>query len=532
MLTSFFQEPVKAVNGVTSVPAPIGGINAYDSLAAMSETDAVILQNWWPQPYGCTVRKGYLEWATGMPSAVETIATWADVTGEQKLFAWSGLGIYDITTPGPVGAPLTAGLTNAIWDTVTLSNAAGNNLIALNGFDDGIIYNAGGADVIVAGDGIAPNTWAGIDPRVAVSPIVHQHRLWVVEKDTTNGWFLPPDALQGTFLKYNFGPLFGRGGFLQFLATWTVDDGSGATDHLLAVSSRGEVAVYEGTDPEDDQAWLLSGVYFIGAPTAGRRAHTKAGGDHVILTQQGIVSMAAVLVSTRVTQREDLFVTKKIQFLISELTSSYSTLFGWDLKYFAKDNMLILNVPSVTAGGNIQLAANQITGAWTEFLGMDSVCWAAFGSSPFFGGYDGRVFAAWAGNIDGVKLDGTGGKGVISSVMQAYSYLGQLATQKQVGMYRPTFIVNAPITLSTSILYDFSTKDLPAPTSPAKNYSALWNYGLWGTAVWGGGDSVQKRWIQAEGMGVAAALRMVTQTEAEVLWVSTDYSLIGGTGIL
>jgi len=353
----------------------------------------------------------------------------------------------------------------------------------------------------------------------------------VVEKNTTNGWFLPPDALQGTFLKYDFGPLFSLGGYLQFLATWTVDDGSGATDHLIACSSRGEVAVYEGTDPEDDQAWLLSGVYFIGAPVAGRRAHCKAGGDHLIVTQQGIVSMSRVLTTTKVENREDLFITKKVQFLISELTAAYATLFGWDLKYFAKENQLILNIPSVTVGGNIQLAGNQITGAWTEFTDMDSVCWRAFGSSPFYGDYTGRVLMAWVGNVDNVLLDGTGGKGVISSVMQAYSYLGAMAVQKQVGMYRPTLVVNNPVSISSSILYDFSTKNLTPPTSPPKNYSSLWNYGLWGTAIWGGGDEVQKRWIQAEGMGVSAALRMVTQTEAEVLWVSTDYSYVVGQGL-
>jgi hypothetical protein len=528
----FFQSPAAWINAVVSVPAPVGGLNARDSLAAMPPTDAVILQNWWPQPFGVSVRKGYREWATGMPSEVATLASWASSSGPQKFFAWSGPSVYDITNAGPVGVPLVTGLTNAIWDTINLVNSAGSHLIALNGVDDGILYNSLGGARIVAGDGIVPNTWDGIDPKVCVCPTVHQHRLWVVEKDTANGWFLPPDAIKGTFQKYDFGPLFSKGGFLQFLSTWTLDDGSGATDHLIAVSSRGEAVVYEGTDPEDDQAWRLTGVYFIGAPMAGRRAFCKAGGDQYVLTQQGVVSMSSVLTSTRVNQFEDRLVTNKIQFLISELTSAYSPLFGWDMKYFPKDNMLIMNVPSVTVGGNIQLAANQITNAWTEFLGIDSVCWNAFGSQQFFGDYSGRVLMFWTGTIDNVLLDGTGGKGIISSVMQAYSYLGNMATQKQVGMFRPTFIVNAPLTISASILYDFSTADLPTPTSPPKNYSALWDYGLWGQAIWGGGDSVQKQWIQAQGMGVAAALRMVTQTEAEVLWVATDYSTVQGKGIL
>ena len=42
-----------------SIPAPIGGWNGRDSLAAMSPTDAVQLVNWYPTPTDVTMRKGY-----------------------------------------------------------------------------------------------------------------------------------------------------------------------------------------------------------------------------------------------------------------------------------------------------------------------------------------------------------------------------------------------------------------------------------------------------------------------------------------
>lgn len=529
----FWNEPtVKPANKVASVPAPVGGLNAKDSLVAMVETDAVVMQNWWPQPYGCTVRKGYREWATGLPVEGASLASWAGVNGAQKLFVWAGNSVYDITNAGAVGAPILTGLTSAIWEWVNMVNSAGSHLIALNGFDDGIYYSAAGSGRITLGDGIVFGTWAGIDPKKAVNPVVHQHRLWVVEKDSANGWFLPPDAMQGTFQKFDFGPLFSRGGFLQFLSTWTLDDGNGATDHLIAVSSRGEAAVYEGTDPEDDQAWRLTGVYFIGAPVAGRRCYCKAGGDQYILTQQGLVSMTSTLLSTRVTDVEKRIQTDKIQFLLSELISNYSFVFGWDLKYYPKDNLLIMNVPSVTNGGNIQLAANQIIGSWAEFTGMDATCWGTFGSTPFFAAYDGSVYQAWTGNSDKVKINGTGGEGIVSAIQQAYSYIGSQATQKQIGMYRPTFVVNDSISIKSTIRYDFSTEGLTVPTPLPRNFASLWGTGKWGLSKWGGGDKVQKQWIQANGMGVAASLLMVMQTEGEVLWVATDYSFTGGQGIL
>ena len=43
-----------------SIPAPIGGWNARDSLAAMSPTDAVQLVNWFPTPTDVTMRRGYI----------------------------------------------------------------------------------------------------------------------------------------------------------------------------------------------------------------------------------------------------------------------------------------------------------------------------------------------------------------------------------------------------------------------------------------------------------------------------------------
>ena len=528
----FFQQPVGAENKVSTVPAPIGGLNAYDSLAAMPQTDAIIMENWWPQSYGCKVRNGYRRWATGLLGSVGTLSTWSSQTGEIRLIAWAGGGVYNITTRGPASPPVLEGLASDYWESVVLTNAAGTNLIAVNGIDDGLIIQGSGvAARITSGNGTDPLTWAGLNPRSAVQLTVHQHRLWAVEKDSTNGWFLPPDAIQGTFLKYNFGALFERGGYLQFLTTWTIDDGNGAEDHLIAVSSRGEAVVFGGTDPEDDMKWTLVGVYYVGAPVEGRRGHTKAGGDQILLTQQGAVSMAAMLVSTKVNETQNPLVSKKIQFLISDLITKNGNRVGWSVNYVPKHNIVIINVPQSEGLPAIQLAANQITGSWTTFSGMNATCWGGMNSLPFFGDALGNVYSAWDGNKDDVLLDDTGGKGIISNVQQAYSYMGSMAAQKQVGMYRPTFVSDEVINYNSSILYDFATATLATPLGTTAVPGALWDVSLWDTGRWAGGSSVVKTWVQAEGIGVATSIRMVAQTEGEVLWVATDYSTLPGIGL-
>jgi len=528
----FWKQNNKAYNKVATVPAPIGGLNARDSLAAMPPSDAVVIQNWWPQPYGLTVRKGYKQWATGMAGTVGTLAAWNGTDGDNKLFSWADDSLWDVTLRAAVGSPALTGLQSSYWSHTNFVNAADSYLIAVNGLDDAIIIDSGGVDRIVAGNGTDPLTWDGIDPEDCSMIIVHQYRIWVIEKGTANGWFLPPDAIQGTFKKVDFGPLFSRGGYLQALATWTIDDGNGAEDHLVAVSSEGEVVVYQGSDPEDDTKWALVGVYYVGAPVAGNRFVTKMGGDLGVLCQQGVVSLAAQLVSTKVNRATDPILSNKIQFLLSDLISAYGALEGWELHYFPKINMLLINVPSIVEGGNVQLVANQIISSWSIFQAMDAATWAQFNDQPYFGNYDGTALQAWEGNEDNVDLDDENGEGIIANVQQAYSYLDVPATQKQVSMYRPTFVVNNPVTVSSAIFYDFRTLNVPVPGEAPPKLGSLWGSGLWNSAIWGGGSDVQKQWIQAQGIGVAASLGMSIQTTAEVLWVATDYSYVAGVGLL
>lgn len=523
---------VGSKNKVSSVPAPVGGLNARDPIVAMDPKDAIVMRNWWPQPYGCSVRKGYFKWAQGMTGTVHSLATLNNVNGSTKLFAWGSTNFYDVTAQGAVGAAIYSALTDAPWQWIQLVNSAGAHMIAVNGFDNAIKATGVTTARITAGDGIVANTWAGLNPQAAIQVTVHQRRLWAVEKDTANGWFLPPDAVQGTFQKVDFGPLFPHGGFLMFLTTWTMDDGNGAEDHLVGLSSEGDAVVFAGTDPTDDTKWSLVGVYYMGAPVSGRRSYAKVGGDLLILTQQGAASMTETLVSTKVQERASILRTDKIQFLVSELTSLYSGEFGWQLSYFAELNMLMINVPSPAIDGNIQLASNQLINSWTQFSGMDAAVWINYDDLPHFGDYAGNVWAAWSGTVDGVGLAGTGGTGILAEVQQAYTYLGSAATQKQMGMYKPNLVVDVVVNFRSNIVYDFVDSTLTAPDSIPPAGTPLWDVSFWNSAFWGGGTAVQRPWIQAQGIGNAASIQLVVKGTGEVLWVSTDFSFVTGFGIL
>ena len=60
------------VAGVASLPSPIGGWNARDSLANMQPLDAVQLINFFPTPTDVTLRKGYTKSSTGITGKVNS----------------------------------------------------------------------------------------------------------------------------------------------------------------------------------------------------------------------------------------------------------------------------------------------------------------------------------------------------------------------------------------------------------------------------------------------------------------------------
>lgn len=518
--------------GVTTVAAPIGGLNAYDSLAGMPETDAIALVNWFPQVYGLYLRRGYQEHATGLGGSVNSLATYSNTLGTTKLFAWANARMYDVTSAGAVGAPIFTGLISTIWQHTSFANSAGSHMIAFSGSDDGIWVSGAGNQRLILGDGIVNATWSGVDPKNLIDVTIHQRRVWAVQKDTTYGWYLPPDQVYGVATRFDFGPLFKHGGYLQSLATWTVDDGDGADDMLVAIGSKGDVAVYKGINPSSADTWALTGVYYAGEPVSGRRFHTKVSGDIKFITQQGLVSLNDMLTSTKTSAAQNSIEARNIQTPLSEAASALGSLFGWEINFIPALNMLLINIPSITSEGNIQLVENVVNSKWCEFQGYDAQCFADYLNLPFYGGDNGTVYRGWTGHTDNVSAADPAGDDITGTCQQAYSYVGQPAVNKQVGMYRPNFLVESDLVYGSEIAYDFTFKT-PAigVTSPASGASSRWDSSIWDAALWSGQLKPQKAWSQAQGMGVAASLCMIARSNAEALWVSTDYTVASG-GVL
>lgn len=525
------QRGIRQISVPTTTPAPVRGLNAYDSIVSMPKGFALVLRNFYAQPYGCSVRKGFRRHCTeGILGNVESLVSHNAMN--KKLYAFADdsgdTTMYEVTVPNAVAVPVITGLSNARWQSTSLPNAAGVNSVMVNGADDMIwINNAGTATIVSAGDGTA-NTIKNVNPSSLIGVYPHQKRLWFVEKESTRGWYLPPDQIYGEAKSFDFGGYWSKGGSLNQIITWTIDDGDGADDHLIAISTEGQVSVFRGLDVDAADNWELTGVYYAGAPV-GRRSAIRHGGDVLIVTELGIVFMSDLLKSTKVNPAEEN-ITKYTQQILSNASSATGDLFGWQPFIFPASNMLLVNIPA-TESTSYQLAMNDITKAWSEFIGYNAYCWALHNQLPFFGSLGG-VYRAWEGTTDDEILSDLGvvtpGSDIRAEAQTSFDYFESLGNQKHFKMVRPTILSRGAFQVSLAVNTDFvfDTPTAPGAFSPIE--PGRWDEDLWDNAIWEGGLLTFKGWQSVTGIGTAAALRLLLRATSETYWASTDWLIERG----
>ena len=519
-------QPTPQVSQVITRPSPIKGINAYDAIISAPEGFALILRNLFAQPYGMQVRHGYVRHCEGLDGAVETVMS--HNTSPPKLYAFSAGDpdsiLYDVTTPNTAPTVEIDDLTNARWQHINFPNEAGVNLMAVNGEDSPIwIKPDGTIERLITGDGTAANTISGIDPLLFIHVYSHQKRLWFVEKDSTSGWYLPPNVLYGIAKQFDFGPNWTRGGYLTQIITWTIDDGNGADDHIAAISSEGEVSIYQGVDPDNVESWGLQGVYYAGSPV-GRRAACRYGGDVLIMTEFGVVYMSDLLKSTKVNPTEEN-TGKYIQQLVSQAVTANKNKFGWQPFLYPGDNMLFLNIPATT-DTHFQFVQNDITKGWSEFIGYQAYCWELHQQRPIFGGY-GAVYRAWEQFTDDalVANDGTvtQGASIRSEAQTTYSNFGAQVINKHYKMVRPSILSGGQFSVSLAANVNFSLQSTQSPVSFESYQPGRWDEDYWDNARWAGGLIAYSEWVTVRGIGFVVALRLLIQSTSETYWASTDW---------
>jgi len=497
-------KPQRANARTKPMPAPVKGWNARDPIAAMDELFAVNFDNWWPTPSYVMVRKGHTAHATGLPGVVESLMTY-NGTSASEMFAASGGGIYDVTSAGAVGAAVASGFSEDYWQHVNVANTGGNFMLLCNGTDSVQSYN---------GSAWSVPTITGVTSSDLINIALHKRRVWFVEKNSMSGWYLATDAVAGAATRFDFGPLFKKGGHLVAMTSWTIDAGEGADDYFVVITSEGEVAVYKGTDPASANTWAMVGVYSMGAPL-GYRCFTKFGGDVSVLTRDGVMPLSKALMSDRV--NPSIALTDNIQSEIAKDTGLYGSLNGWEVIQYPGANMLIMNVPISTTQSE-QYGMNLITGAWSgTWTGIDAMCWSMLSEAPYFGGNT-IVNKFWDGHNDN-------GSDIDAPALQAFSYFGANSSNKFFKMSRPTIQTDGALSAMTfGINVDYDTESPVSEPSFSPSVYGIWDAGLWDTALWGGGVDTLSTWSNTGKIGYCGAANIRVQTNGqEFRWLSTDH---------
>jgi hypothetical protein len=502
----------KTAASVASIPSPIGGWNARDSIANMDPVDAVQLTNLFPNVNNVVLRGGYTNWATGLPGQVQTLANYSSGT-ENKLFAWAGTAIYDVTTTGVVGpAETTPVLTNAKWEYINVTTAGGSYLYAVNGVDAPLLYNNTTWESIT--DVSSPIAITNITPSTTLSNIaLHKTRVWFIQKDTLKAWYLPTNAVGGAAQALDMSAIARLGGTLVDVSTWTIDAGYGVDDNLVFITSKGEAIVWSGTDPSDANAWALIGVWIVGEPI-GNRCLLKYGGDILLLTMDGLVPLAGGLQSSRLDPQVNL--SNKIQGAFDFAAINYGSNFGWQIYYLAKQNAVWVNVPISEGSQQQQYVMNNTTKAWANFTNWYSNCWETFSDDPYFGG-DGVVGKAWTDNyVDNVS-------NIQTVALQAPNYFGSRGVKKYWTRARPSIFTDGQPAIAIGMNVDFDVSDTTAALSFTSTSVGLWDTGVWDTALWGSGLQITNNWQGITGIGYCGSIQFKSSSAGlQMQWASTD----------
>jgi hypothetical protein len=505
-------EAAETASDPDSTPAPVGGWNARDSLARMRDSDAVILDNWFPSATEVVVRDGSDLLAEVAAGDVESLLSCSTQAGETKLFACTDANVYDTAAPlVSKYSGVTSGRVEAL--NLNISDEPWLWCCVGNGVDDPFLYKSSTDTFQVLNGGSTP-ALTGITPSKVTNVSLWKSRVILTEKDSLSFWYLGLASVGGAATEFPLGSIFKRGGYLVATANWSLDAGDGPDDRFVAISSEGEVAVYQGTDPSAASTFALVGVYFIGKPI-GKRCCVQIGGDLAILTEQGLWPLSRALESSTIDRKPAL--TDKIRNAFNAYFKRYGTLFGWQPVLYPAGPALLVNIP-ITATISQQFVMNTITGSWTRFRDWNARCFCLSGGQLFFAQGQ-NVYQAWTGMDDAGAAISVGSK-------QAFTY-GRFAKGrlKHVKLVRPLLESSQPLRLWLGIDVDFQNqRTRPAPITLAAE-QAEYDTARWDLAAFASAPQMSNSWYTVPNTpGKAWSLRMRFAVRGmTVRWAANDY---------
>lgn len=502
----------------TTVPAPILGINATQSLPLMNPAECIYAYNMLAEDLGVTVRDGYVEWANGWTGSIaRTVITFeGNESSEDRLFVANEEGIWDVTTEGETAPTKVVSFPSAadnagICSYVNFTNDGNERFLLLcdgeNGYyrwtqstDTWVKYSLGGG----------ANQIAGIDPALFDFVMVWKKRVWFVESGSANAWYLPVSVFEGTAVQFNFGDQFRFGGTLRSLHNWTLDGGDGMDDHLVIISGAGDVVIYQGTDPAAVSTFGLIGSWYVGQVPSGNRIASEFSGELYILSVQGLMPLSGVLNGPNMAD-DKTYMTFKVSPYIRVVMDEVLNEFGWHVHIHPKSSLLYVNSPPRFALEQLAFTLYFGNRSWSMTRGLEKSHSANWQGDVFWTDITQNKVYIQRGNVDKVYLDpATDGdpEAITWDLLTAYQPFEEPARFKRCQYIRPMFIAGGVPSYEVRAQYDFDISELAGTPVFASAGSAVWNTGVWDTDVFAGGLEASDTPRGASGMGRHIAINL------------------------
>lgn len=505
-----------------TLPSPIGGLNARDSLDAMKENEAITMDNYIPSENKVILRNGFVTYVS-TESEIKTLVEFKAESGQNRFFAFGGGELWDITSAqSPKKFELV--LNNDMWQTAQFKN----RLFAVNGQDEPLTFY-----LDEHGNGVWEGaSFAGTNllPATLVNVTSSKQRLWFVEKNSLKVWYSENAAeVQGNLLCFDLTTIARYGGYLVAVANWTQDGGQGMDDLTVFLTSEGEALVYSGKNPNSADDWTLKGSYLISKPL-GYRCLMSYLGDIVVMTEDGYLPLSKALPLSSANSSQIAF-SDKIRGLVLSRTAVGKDKFGWQSILYARGGYAIFNVPVNQIFE--QHVVNLNTGAWCRFTNLNAFCWGIFNGRAYFGTTNGVMLFDESHADNRNPIEG--------KVEQAFSDFGTGALKKLQLLNPHTKSLN-PYALTIFSNADFDSEQKPYTEQIGETYQqqTLWGRVMWSSLGQPSGTkwavlqtSIRSQWIGTSATGFKFSLVFQTCTRGNSIeWYDTGLRFETGVGLL
>jgi hypothetical protein len=453
---------------------------------------------------------------------------------EDRLFAVTAEGIYNVTangetaptqvadfySPEPDPVPEQAG--RGVYTHFT-SDAAEHYLFYADG-DAGLWEYQESTGLWSVPAGIT-----GVDVADIAFVTVHKQRIWLVEKNSSDAWYLPVDSISGAATKFTFGSKFVNGGNLVGLWTWSIDGGDGVDDYLVAISRAGDVLLYRGSDPSLAD-WSVVGAWYIGEVPNSRRIVNEFGGSFFMLSSYGLTDLQTLLQGEDIAN-ENTSPARKVSALLSEDLNDDSSDPVWQLGQYPGENVMTIVQPfdSTINEEPLQLVQNTLTNGWSYWRDIPMRCMDVWQGRMYFGTEDGRV-CLYGGSLDNTDVNGEGGVARSFEVLTAFGPLEQNPLQfKNVHHVRTLMNVSGNFKVNSRAIYDFNVnKRAASPGIAGGTNIAIWDTDSWNLSFWGGSPTPQEVIVGDMGIGRMVAVSTVGSSSGLFTLLSWDVMFTRG----